>query len=541
MGKLPIVNQEFIPKYILKLLCFITLLLLAPPAVVRAQFTFTTNHDGSLNIYEYTGSGGEVTIPDTTNGLPITSIGEEAFYQDFTLTNVTIGANVTSIGENAFFQCSSLSSVTIPGSVTNIGEGPFWDCQGLTAISLGASNSYYIITNGVLCNKSQTVLIQYPGGLGGSYTIPASVTNVGEAFIGNTLTVISASSANLYYSSTNGVLCNKNRAALIEYPGGLAGSYTIPRTVTTIASAAFEYSASVAGVTIGTNVTSIGEYAFYDCTSLIGISVDPTNLYYSSTNGVLFNKTQTMLIQYPSGLGGSYTIPGTITNVGNGAFGDTFGLTGVVIPNSVLSIGEEAFYYCDSLTNLTIGDRVSSIGENAFYYCASLTGVVIPNSVTNIGEYAFYYCPSLGSAIIGSGVASIAEEAFAGCQSLTNVCFEGNEPSDGGSIFYYDYSLSAISYVNGTAGWEATYDGVPTAPCAECAGGAPQLAIIASGTNVILTWSANFTGFTLQSTTNLVSPTVWTTVSPAPVIINGNNAVTNSISSTSTFYRLVSP
>jgi hypothetical protein len=143
------------------------------------------------------------------------------------------------------------------------------------------------------------------------------------------------------------------------------------------------------------------------------------------------------------------------------------------------------------------------------------------------------------SVTIGSGVASIGEEAFAGCEGLTNACFEGNEPFDGGSIFYYDEALSAISYVNGTAGWGATYDGIPTAPCAECAGGAPQLTIFSAGANVIVTWLATFTGFTLQCTTNLVSPAVWTTVSPAPVIINGNNTVTNSISGTQTFYRLL--
>jgi hypothetical protein len=408
--------------------------------------------------------------------------------------------------------------VTIPGNVTNIGAGPFIDCQSLTVISLSAPNLHYSVTNELLFNKTQTSLIEYPGGIGGSYTLPAAVTNVGEAFIGNTLTAISVDAANLYYSSTNGVLFNKNKTTLVEYPGGAGGSYTVPRTVTTIASASFEFSISVASVTIGTPVTSIGEYAFYDSASLTAISVDATNLNYSSTNGVLFNKNQTALIQYPSGLSGSYIVPGTVTNIGDGAFGDAFGLT-----------------------NVTIGDSVTSIGENTFYDCISLTGVTIPNSVTNIAEYAFLSCESVASVTIGSGVASIGEEAFAGCESLTNACFEGNEPSYGGSIFYYDYALSTISYVNGAAGWGATYDGIPTAPCAECSVSAPQLAITLSGANVILTWSANFTGFTLQSTTNLVSTAVWTTVSPAPVIVNGNNTVTNSIPGTQRIYRLVSP
>jgi hypothetical protein len=530
-------------------------MMLALPAIVSAQQVFeyaTTNGyydytttNNAITIVDYEGSDITLAIPNSilvndTVTLPVTSIASDAFYQIFSLTNVTIGTNVTTIETNAFFYCPSLSSVTIPGSVTNIGAGPFVDCQRLTVISLSASNSYYISTNEVLFNKTQTSLIEYPGGLGGSYTISAAVTNVGEAFIGNTLTAISVNPTNMYYGSTNGVLLDKTQTLLIEYPGGAVQSYTVPTNITVIEPAAFEYSPGVAGVTIGTNVTAIGEYAFYDCTNLTAISVNSTNLYYSSTNGVLFNKTRTMLIQFPSGLGGSYTVPGTVTNIGDGAFGDAFGLTGVVIPNSVTGIGEETFYSCEKLASVMIGSGVASIGEDAFYECISLTGITIPDSVTNIGEYAFFYCPALASVTIGSGVTSISSEAFADCESLAYACFEGNEPADGGNIFEYD-ALSAIYYVNGTAGWGATYDGINTAVCAECAGEAPQLAIIYSGTNVILTWSSDYPGFTLQSTTNLVSPAAWTDVSPTPVIVNESYVVTNSVSGKGTFYRLQSP
>ena len=286
--------------------------------MVRAQFTFTTNSDHSLNIYQYTGSGGAVTIPDTTNDVPITSIGSDAFYQDYTLTSVAIGTNVATIGANAFFQCTVLSSVSIPGSVTNIGNGPFVDCQSLTVISLSSSNKFFISTNQILFNKTLTSLIQFPGGVGGGYTIAANVTNIGEAFIGNTLTNISVVSSNLYYSSTNGVVFNKNQKLLLEYPGGASGIYLVPATVTNIESAAFEYSVGVSSVSIGTNVAGIGAFAFYDCSSLTAISVNATNVYYSSTNGVLFDKKKAQLIQYPSGLAGSYTVPGTVTNIENG-------------------------------------------------------------------------------------------------------------------------------------------------------------------------------------------------------------------------------
>jgi hypothetical protein len=96
-----------------------------------------------------------VTIPRTINGLP-----------------------VTSIGGNAFSSCTSLTSVTIPNSVTSIGSGAFSGCTSLSAITVEALNSFYSSVDGVLFNKSQTTLIQYPGGKAGSYTIPNSVTSI---------------------------------------------------------------------------------------------------------------------------------------------------------------------------------------------------------------------------------------------------------------------------------------------------------------------------------------------------------------------------
>ena len=103
-----------------------------------------------------------------------------------------------------------------------------------------------------------------------------------------------------------------------------------------------------------------------------------------------------------------------VTSIGSWAFEDCSGLTSVTIPNSVTSIGESAFYYCSSLTSVTIPNSVTSIGNFAFYYCKSLTSVTIPNSVTSIGKYAFANCSGLTSVTIGSGVTSIGYRAFDG-------------------------------------------------------------------------------------------------------------------------------
>jgi hypothetical protein len=495
-------------------ICLLAAVLLALPAVVQAQYIFTTNN-GAITITQYTGAGGAVTIPNTINSYPVTIIASDAFLPNYSLTSVTIGTNVTTIGANAFFQCFNLTSVSIPASVTNIGLGPFYDCQNLTTISVSAANLYYTNVNQLLFNKTLTSLIQFPTGTGGSYTLPAAVTNIGEAFVGNILTAIPVNPANLYYTNVSGVLFSKDQTVLVSYPGGLAGSYTVPGTVTTIAGSAFEYSPSVASVTIGTNVTSIGYAAFFDCASLTAIMVNATNSFYSSTNGVLFDKNKTLLIQYPIAIGGSYIIPGTVLNLADGAFGDALSLTSVVIPNSVTNIGFETFYNCESLAGVSLGNHVINITADAFYYCPDLTAVVIPASVTSIGAYA-----------------------FGDCQSLTSVCFEGQEPIDGGGIFYYDFALASILYINGTAGWGATYDGIPTAPCSACGNSLPLLTISRSGTNVILTWSTDFSAFTLQSTTNLALPASWSPVFPASVIVGGLETVTNAIAGMGKFYRL---
>jgi len=212
-------------------------------------------------------------------------------------------------------------------------------------------------------------------------------------------------------------------------------SVTIGTNITSIGDGAFVDCSSLTSVTIPASVTSIGYSAFLECTSLTNITVDASNLAYSSMNGVLFDKAQATLLQFPGGLGGSYTIPNSATSIGYYAFFKCTSLTSVTIPNSVTAIGGEAFDNCTSLTSVTIPNSVTSIGDYAFAACTSLTSVTIPNSVTSIGQYAFVDCTSLVSAY-----------------------FQGNAPPDDGTAFFHD--LATVYYLSGTTGWGSMFGSV---------------------------------------------------------------------------------
>jgi len=256
------------------------LLLLILPYMVQAQFIYTTT-DGTITITGYTGPGGDVTIPDRINGLPVTSIGDHAFDSCAHLTTVTIPNSVTSIGDSAFILCTSLTSVTIPSSVTNIGDWAFSSCN-LTSVSI--PDSVTSIADGAFgyCRSLASVTIPnsvtnigsaafYSTSLS-SVTIGTNVTSIGfEAFArGTSLRGITVDTNNPAYSSLDGVLFDKSLTTLVQYPGGTTGGYTIPNSVTSIGGSAFEGCNNLTTVTIPSSVTNLGILAFAGCVSLAG-------------------------------------------------------------------------------------------------------------------------------------------------------------------------------------------------------------------------------------------------------------------------------
>jgi hypothetical protein len=168
------------------------------------------------------------------------------------------------------------------------------------------------------------------------------------------------------------------------------------------------------------------------------------NPNYSSIDGVLFNKLQSELIQYPAGKAGNYTIPNSVTSMGTFAFQLCCKLTSVMIPDLMTSIGYGAFNACRGLKTITIPDWVTSIQENAFLGCSSLTLVTIGNSVRSIGNKAFYDCSGLKTIMIPNSVTNIGSEVFRNCSSLTSVTNLSPMPQTINSYTFYGVTIGNI-------------------------------------------------------------------------------------------------
>ena len=222
----------------------------------------------------------------------------------------------------------------------------------------------------------------------------------------------------------------------------------LPNSLTLIYNDAFSNCTSLASVIIPDSVTSIGDDAFLGCISLKSIEISDNNKNYSSVDGVLFNKNKSVLVIYPAGKTDSvYSIPNSVTSIGNSAFSECTNLSNITITDSVISIGDFAFSNSTSLRSVTIPDSVTIIGVSAFYDCKNLINVTLPDSITSIDYSVFSDCTSLTNITIPDSVTNIGDSAFECCTSLTNITIPDSVTSIGNDAFYSCY-FTFGSFVN---------------------------------------------------------------------------------------------
>lgn len=324
-------------------------------------------------------------------------------------------SNDNAIGEYMFHNCTQLTSISIPDSITSIAYSAFDGCRSLREIIVSKGNSSYSSGDGVLFNKDKSFLISCPNSKSNSYTIPNSVTSIRSSAFQDCsrLTSITIPNSVTWIGTSTFQDCS-----------GLT-SIIIPNSVSAIGSSAFSGCSGLTSVTIGYSVRWIYEYSFYGCSGLISV-----------------------------------TIGNSVTSIANYAFYGCTGLSSITIPNSVTSIGRLAFYSCSRLTSVSIPKSVTSIGGGVFAGCSSLAEILVSeenNSYSSVDGVLFnkdkstlILFPFLKSKsyTIPDGVTSIYSSAFSGCSGLTSISIPNSVTSIGDRAFSYCSSLSSVTIPN---------------------------------------------------------------------------------------------
>ncbi len=404
-------------------------------ALSSGDYSYTILADGTAEITAYQGTDITVTIPHEIGDAAVTSIGAGAFSYNETAAKIIVPEGVISIGDHAFGECTKLKSVELPSSLSWLGDLVFQGDVRLTKAALPDSLVHIGINPFDRCDVLDAVELRedHP-----------------------------------FYTVEKGILYDRRAGKMISYPAGVQEtSYTVPDWVTSIGMAAFSENAMIREVVLPDTLIELEGNPFCGCTALTGISVSPDHLVFKIKDGTLFNKQTGELVAYLWGSDETgYTvpegtpaigqeafykhgelkyinIPGSVTEIGSGAFAQT-GLSMIRIPEGVRVLNDSLFSECAELISVILPDGITAIGSSVFYACPRLRSVNLPESLRSIGYAAFVRCDSLRGVSIPEGLQVIGDYAYAGCGQLMTVSVPESVTFIGDNSFYSDPYLTLL-------------------------------------------------------------------------------------------------
>ena len=379
--------------------------------------------EGALTTVGMGAFSGATSLTSVTFNNTVQTIGQNSFYNCTSLNSVTFGTAVITIGFSAFQGCSSLTSMILPTTVTTIDAYAFQDCSSLTSVELGSATS---VGNSAFerCSRLTSVAIPDSATSVGdrvfrdctslsTVTIGKAVATLGASVFEHCTALVSikVNSENGSYTDADGVLFNKDKTMLIQYPACKTGdSYTVPAGVTSIGDAAFYGCVNLTSVHLNA-VSTMGSEAFAGCKALTSVNT------------------------------------GSVGTITSGAFKDCVSLTDIDI-SIMNSIQKEAFYNCSLLTVKTPFKYLRNIESKVFYGCTSITAMDL-TSVRNIQDAAFYGCTNLATVTLDETLTDIGAYAFGDCTSLREIAIPKSVNMIGQFAFWNCASLTEIDVTEG--------------------------------------------------------------------------------------------
>jgi len=411
-------------------------------AFIRDKVVLLTTLDLlNATIVAYTGTEGTNTGVETA--YPANELPAYAFYNPClqtyksSLTSLKLPKYLVSIGSLACYFCWNLSGqLSIPATVKSIADFAFYGCYALTAFSVSTSNTRYSSSNGVLFSKNQDTLLLFPNAKTDKYVIPSSVKHVYRSAFENAFALTGLTIPSSVTSIGSYAFCNCS---------GITGNLSLPGSLTNLEDGAFYGCYNLNGtVSIPASLKQLGTFCFFECNSIQSFSVNASNTKYSSKDGVLYSKNQDTLFICPNGQKGTFTIPSTVRLIGSYAFYKCESLTGnIQIPMNADYIGYDAFYGCKNISSYTVdAQNIYFSGVDGVLYSKKLDRLVvcpalksgsfnILDGVKYVDPCAFSFCSALtGSLNIPASVESLGSFAFYGCSSISGFTV------DAGNLYY---------------------------------------------------------------------------------------------------------